>query len=354
MIDSDAALHKWLPSLGSAEWVALDTEADSLHAYPEKLCLLQVGLPGGDYLIDPLAPINLDSLWTALRHRELILHGADYDLRLLHRYCRFAPDSIFDTMIAARLLGCARFGLSDLVQEFLGVKLEKGPQKANWARRPLTERMEVYARNDTRYLQPLAAKLRDQLVAKGRLEWQRQSCRRLIAECTAARALNEDLIWRVKGSHKLSRTGLAVVRELWRWREREALASNRPPFFILSHDTLSVLAGAAADGRSVEEWLPRHLSPRRREGILEAIAAGLAVPKANQPEMLKSNGKRATEAAKRRAHELEKRRNRHADELGIDPTLIASRATLFALADEGEQRQLELMEWQRDLLAEPD
>lgn len=353
MIDSDVALRTWLPALKAAAWVSLDTEADSLHAYPEKLCLIQVSLPGGDYLVDPLAGFNLSPLWASLGRRELTLHGADYDLRLLHRHCQFVPDAIFDTMIAARVLGCARFGLSDLVEHFLGVKLEKGPQKANWARRPLTERMETYARNDTHYLQPLAEKLRGQLADRGRLEWHQQCCRRLIADCTEARSADENLVWRIKGSHRLNRAGLAVLRELWRWREREALASNRPPFFILSHELLSILAGAAVAAQDVEALLPKHLSPRRCDGIKDAIAAGLALPKPQQPELLRSEGQRLTEGAKRRFHELERRRNHQAAALEIDPTLIASRATLLALAEDWEKSQHGLMDWQRSLLVAP-
>jgi ribonuclease D len=124
----------------------MDTEADSLHAYPEKLCLIQISISGADELLDPLAKMDLKPLLEVFRRHELIVHGADYDLRLLRKSCGFVPTTIFDTMLAARLLGCREFGLTNLVSKCLGVKLEKGPQKANWARRPLTERMEVYAR----------------------------------------------------------------------------------------------------------------------------------------------------------------------------------------------------------------
>ncbi|HET7872538.1 MAG TPA: ribonuclease D, partial [Terriglobales bacterium] len=142
VVDTEKKLEDFLPSLRAAKWIALDTEADSLHAYPEKVCLIQVSTASGDRLIDPLAALNLDPFLEALSGHELIMHGADYDLRLLRRHHRFVPKAVFDTMLAARLLGIRKFGLSDLVETCLGVKLEKGPQKANWALRPLTERME--------------------------------------------------------------------------------------------------------------------------------------------------------------------------------------------------------------------
>src|SRR5262245_2193676 len=120
----------------AAKWIALDTEADSLHAYPEKLCLIQISIAGGDELLDPLSALDLTPAFAVFRDHALILHGADYDLRLLRKSCGFVPTAIFDTMLASRLLGCREFGLNNLVAKYLAVTLEKGPQKANWAQRP--------------------------------------------------------------------------------------------------------------------------------------------------------------------------------------------------------------------------
>ena len=175
----------------------------------------------------------LDPLLDALNAHELIMHGADYDLRLLRKHHEFVPSAIFDTMLAARLLGERQFGLGSLVEKLLGVKLDKGSQKADWARRPLTERMEIYARNDTHYLKPLADKLKLELQQKGRLAWHQESCARLIAETSQPPVVDADSAWRIKGSSRLGRPALAVLRELWQWREQEAVAANRPPFFIL-------------------------------------------------------------------------------------------------------------------------
>ena len=131
MIDTEQKLAAFLPKLRAATWVAVDTEADSLHAYPEKVCLIQISTVAGDELIDPLAKASLDPLLEALSGHELIMHGADYDLRLLLKHHEFVPSAIFDTMLAARLLGDRQFGFSTLVEKYLGVKLEKGAQKAN-------------------------------------------------------------------------------------------------------------------------------------------------------------------------------------------------------------------------------
>ncbi|MEK7685945.1 MAG: HRDC domain-containing protein [Verrucomicrobiota bacterium] len=350
VIDNETRLAEALPRLRSSDWIALDTEADSLHAYPEKVCLVQVSLEGADELIDPLRLHDLTSFWEALRGRELILHGADYDLRLLHRSFGFVPDRVFDTMLAARLLGYTQFGLTHLVARHLGITLEKGPQTMNWARRPLTDRMLAYARNDTRYLKPLADLLQAGLQEKGRLGWQREICQRLIAECAQLREQDPDTVWRVKGSDRLDRNALAVLRELWRWREREAVKANKPPYFILSHEALVALAGAASKSKPLEPLMPRFLQSHRKSHLLAAIARGLAVPGEKKPHIPRRTHYRTSEAEQNRFNELKKRRDRRAAELEIDATLIASRATLLALAQDKNASERELMSWQRDLL----
>ena len=350
MIDTQEKLDGFLPVVHSADWIAVDTEADSLHAYPEKVCLIQITTPAGDRLVDPLAALDVNALLAALSGHQLIMHGADYDLRLLFKHHRFTPTAIFDTMIAARLLGRRQFGLSSLVEDMLGIKLDKGPQKADWARRPLTERMETYARNDTHHLRPLAQRLTADLAEKHRLDWHRESCARLIADCTPPPPDDSDTVWRLKGSARLSRVGLAVVRALWQWREAEAKAANRPPFFILPHEKLVALADAASVRQDVESLLPRHLSPRRREGIAQVIKAALLQLAEAHPQIVRNFIRRPSESERRRYHELETRRDAAAHQLGLDATLIASRAVLADLARDWDKHAPELMNWQRQLL----
>jgi ribonuclease D len=350
VIDTESKLAAFLPTIKSATWLALDTEADSLHAYPEKVCLIQISTNAGDRLIDPLAKIDLNPLLDALNAHELIMHGADYDLRLLRKHHEFVPSAIFDTMLASRLLGERQFGLGSLVEKFLGVKLDKGPQKADWARRPLTERMEKYARNDTHYLKPLADKLKSTLEAKGRLPWHQESCARLIAESSQPSVVDENSVWRIKGSHTLSRHALAILRTLWQWREREAVAANRPPFFVLAHEKLVDIATTAAAHQPVENLLPMRMSPRRHDSLVDAVKTALQLSVDQYPEILRHKGHRPAEIEIRRHHELEKRRNAHAHQLGIDPTLIASRATLNGLAHDWDKHAPDLMKWQKELL----
>lgn len=351
MIDTDEKLAVFLPQLNAAPWIALDTEADSLHAYPEKLCLIQVSIPGVDHLLDPLASFNLAPAFEIFSRHELILHGADYDLRLLQRTYGFSPRAVFDTMLASRVLGELRFSLGDLVANHLGITLEKGSQKANWARRPLTERMEAYAQNDTRHLKPLAELLRTKLEAAGRLSWHTEICSRLIADSSNLPAPDTELVWRIKGSRRLRRAGLAVLRELWHWREAEAIAGNRPPFFVLSHDLLIDLSDAACHGHPIDPLLPRHLNNRRRDGIERAVKHALALPAAEHPHLLKSEPYHPTEREKNRFLELQQNRDQVAAKLQLDPSFLASKSILQALVrDEADGSGTGLMRWQKEIL----
>ena len=350
VIDTNDKLAGFLPVIRSAAWLAIDTEADSLHAYPEKVCLIQISTVDCDELIDPLAGIELDPLLEALDAHELIFHAADYDLRLLRKHHEFTPSAIFDTMLAARLLGERQFGLSHLAEKYLGVMLDKGSQKADWARRPLTEKMETYARNDTHHLKPLADRLKAELTARNRLAWHQESCARLIAECAQGVTPDPELVWRIKGSTFLDRAGLAVLRELWQWREGEAIAANRPPFFVLSHETMIALCAAAAARQPVENLIPPRMHPRRKETLMAALRAALALPPEKYPPVIRHHSKRPTEQEFRRFREIEQRRDRQASDLGLDPTIIASKSTLGDLAQDWEKYAAGLMNWQRELL----
>jgi ribonuclease D len=210
--------------------------------------------------------------------------------------------------------------------------------------------MVAYALNDVRYLKPAADSLRAALEAKGRLDWHRELCARLVVDCAQLRSPDLDQVWRLKGAAKLDRRGLAVLRELWHWRDQEAVASNRPPYFILKHETLVALAAAAAHARPVNPLLPRRFPQRRRDEALAAVQRALALPRSQWPDHNRPSSRQLTADEKKRCEQLRQRRDRHAAELGIDPSLIASRATLVALARDWSKHSAGLMRWQRQLL----
>jgi ribonuclease D len=372
LISNAAQVAQLIEKIERADRVALDTEADSLHSYREKLCLLQISVPAVagivnagpglktasssqdhrfrlqcDFIVDPLAGIDLEPLRRALEPKEIILHGSDYDLRMLRRGLNFVAHKIFDTTIAARLLGIREFSLAALVKRYFGLELPKGSQKANWAKRPLPARMAEYAINDVHHLLPLVEKLEADLDRYERRDWLRQSCERAIEQATVARMRNEDEIWRIPGSGALRGRAVAVLRALWQWREREAEMADRPPFHILQNEKL-VNAAVSFDSGSVPDY--KHFSDRRRQAFREAARSALQAPESEWPVLRRRFGTRPTAATMRRVEELRRRRDRSAEELGLEPSFIAPRSALEAIAADETRAPVLLVPWQRELL----
>ena len=346
-IASAAQLAKLISQIEPTHRLALDTEADSLHCYREKLCLLQVSVPGHDYVVDPLADLGFTPLCALLENKEIVLHGADYDLRLLRRAFDFKPNRIFDTVIAARLLGILEFSLAALLRQHFGIELAKGSQKANWAQRPLSARMVEYAINDTRYLLPLAELLETELKKVQRFDWFEQSCQRAIEQAAVDRARDADETWRITGSGTLRGRAAAILRELWRWREREAEAADRPPFHILQNRELVNAAERFAEG-DVADY--RHFSPRRRQAFREAAERAIQMAEADWPVSRRRFGTRPSSEIMRRIEELKQRRDRKAAELRLEPAFVAPRTTLESIAADEQRAASLLVPWQRQLL----
>src|SRR5438874_2822357 len=346
-IASAAQLAKLISQIEPTHRVAIDTEADSLHCYREKLCLLQVSVPGHDYVVDPLADLGFAPLCALLENKEIVLHGADYDLRLLRRAFDFKPNRIFDTVIAARLLGIREVSLVALLRQHFGIELAKGSQKANWAQRPLSARMVEYAINDTRYLLPLAELLETELKKVQRFDWFEQSCQRAIEQAAVDRARDADETWRITGSGTLRGRAAAILRELWRWREREAEAADRPPFHILQNRELVNAAERFAEG-DVADY--RHFSPRRRQAFREAAERAIQMAEADWPVSRRRFGTRPSSEIMRRIEELKQRRDRKAAELRLEPAFVAPRTTLESIAADEQRAASLLVPWQRQLL----
>lgn len=347
MIADNSQLRSLLPHLESVDRVAIDTEADSLHCYREKLCLLQISVPSRDVIVDPLANLDLGPLVTALANKQIVLHGADYDLRLLRRNMGFVPQRIFDTVIASRLIGIREFSLAALVKRYFDVELAKGSQKANWAQRPLSNKMAEYAINDTRYLLPLAERLQEELESRGRMDWFRESCQRALDFAAVDRERDLDEAWRISGAGALRGRASAVLRELWKWREGEAEAVDRPPFHILQNRELISSAERFAAGETPDY---KHFSDRRRRAFREAAERGLKLPEKDWPVRLRRSGTRPSAEVIKRVEKLRQDRDHAAKELHIEASFIAPRATLEAIGADQSRADALLVPWQRELL----
>lgn len=348
ILATTADLNAWCAANKSADKVAVDTEGDSLHCYFEKLCLIQLSVVDQDLIVDPLSGIEFERFSQFLRERTAVFHGCDFDLRMLRRGAGFVPGAVFDTYLAARILGFKEVGLASLVKSFFGFDLPKSSQKANWARRPLTPVMLDYAINDTKYLLPLAERLASQLREINRWSWYEETCTRAVTATAEDRERDRERVWKISGSAVLSPRGLALLRELWFWRDAEAQSVDRPTFQIMRNEELIELAKNAAPGAKVRSpsWLP---SARRRR-LEETVEQALKAPEADWPQRLKSVRIRSSPEQERRLDQLRAKRDALSSELGLDPAIIASRGVLEAVAREPESASTILMDWQRDLL----
>lgn len=347
MIDTAASLAELVADLAAPERIAVDTEADSLHCYFEKLCLLQITFSGRDLLVDPLAGLDLQELFEVLAAKPLIFHGADYDLRLMRRAGFREPEAVFDTMIAARLTGLPEFSLAALVKQHFGIELVKGSQKANWAKRPLSAQMESYARNDTHYLHELAEILERRLRELGRWEWFEQSCARAIAQARVDKERDADTLWRIAGSSELQGRAAALLRALWFWRDGEARTADRPAFHVLQNDKLLEAATRLDRGEPVH--FP-HLSSSRRHRFDLAVQGALESAPSDWPRPIRKPRLRPTPEQERLFARLKSRRDEAAKGLQLDPALIAPKATLEQIAADAGAAPSRLLPWQLSLL----
>lgn len=347
LISESATLAAFVQKLTAVDRIGIDTEADSLHCYFEKLCLIQLSTADLHVLVDPLAEISLQPLFAALADKDLVFHGADYDLRLLRRSAGFEPARIFDTMIAARLVGEPEFSLAALVRKYFGVELAKASQKANWAQRPLSEKMEEYAMNDSRYVLELSDILRGRLLELDRWEWFAQSCEKALVSARTSRERDLDNAWRIKGSSDLTGRASALLRALWNWREEEAKAVDRPPFHIFQNEQLVAAAAALARGESLPLF---RMSGSRWARFKAAIESGMQLAEADWPRPLPRIRLRQTPEQERRFNQLKKTRDGAASRFGLDPAMIAPKAALEAIAHDGDGAMEKLMPWQLGLL----
>ncbi len=356
LIDRPDALPPFLRALERVEEVSLDTEADNMFHYRVRVCMLQFLVSGKVYLIDALAPIDLKPLWTQLAKKHMVMHGSDFDLRLLHDLCKFRAHSLFDTMLAAQLLGRQRIGLASLLEHHFGVQLDKNGQKANWSKRPVTTKLLDYAALDVWHLPELRNLLTKDLLRLGRLDWLKQQCEAQIEAGTLGFAPANENDWRIGRSERLRGRGLATLHAVWHWREQQAQRLDTPPFKVCSNDVLLKIAYAAEETDSAEAILSEiHLGKRHERifsSLLSATQAGLERDPHTLPRRPGRDSRHAplTHLEIARLERIKVDRDKVAEKLGIEATLIANRSQLAQIARAPRQLGELLLPWQADLL----
>lgn len=332
LVETPAQLAEMVAELRQAPLVAVDTESNAFHAYRPRVCLIQVADRTREWAVDAKTLEDLTPLAELLNdpHQVKVLHAAEGDILALRRDFGWGITPVFDTMVAVRLLGVRRYGLADLLAERFNVRLEKRFQRHDWGERPIPPAALRYAGADVRYLLPLHDMLRERLEAEGRLEEAAEEFERISRVVPEERGFDEEGFWRIKGARDLPPRGRAVLRELYLFRDERARAQDRPPFKLLSDDTL--LAIAARAPRDLMALRRVGLTPlqvdRYGNGILAAVRRGLQA----EPPQPPRGGPPPDPRIVARYEALREWRRRVAAARGVEPDVILPNAALRALA----------------------
>ena len=333
-IDTPEGLRRTIDRLRGLPLIAVDTEAAGYHRFFDRMSLVQVSSRDEHFLIDPFTAGNLDPLADLLEDPavETVFHDADYDLRILDRDAGLSVAGLFDTQIAAAFLGERSLGLGSILEKYLGIKVPKEYQRADWAERPLTEGMKQYAATDTAHLPALRDRLHAMLVERGRLAWAEEEFRR--REGTKWAEPEEggrEAFMKMKGARDLAPRGLAVLRELYEWRDGVARERDQATFRVLNNQALLEMSAAPPeDVRALRDitGVSDGMAQRRGREILAAVQRGLAVPDDQLPRFPRAQRFERDVELEERVERLKQAKNRRAEELDLDGGFLMSRALL--------------------------
>jgi ribonuclease D len=334
---NNAELGRVASALSEVTLFAADTEAAGYHRYHDRICLLQISTRERTFIVDTLALASLSELSAhfADPSKEVVLHDADYDLRLLARDYGVHIAGLFDTKLAAQLIGEPAFGLGALVEKYLGMRLDKKHQRADWAQRPLPAEMLEYAAEDTRHLPQLRDRLKAELERLGRLHWAQEEF-----------ALREQARWdvdedaeaylRVKNTRDLTPRQMAALRELYAWREEAAQKRDVATFRVISNELLVAAARSLpADARSVTavEGMPPTIAERYGHDISGAVRRALELGENDLPKRLRAARRPPPDAEfDALVEKLKRARDAAAESLNLERGFLMPRQQLEAAA----------------------
>lgn len=336
-IDSDAAANRMVDALRAESLVAFDLEADSMFHFREKICLIQIATRTACFIVDPLPVSDMSGLSHLLADDAVtkIFHGADYDVRSLHRDYGIRIHNLFDTELASRFLGWAESGLEAVLKKRFNIVLEKKYQKKDWSQRPLPDEMITYAAKDVHYLIPLHEALVRELQEKGRLDWVLEECRDMTL-VRASPANERPLFLKVKGAGHLDRRGLAVLEGLLEFRMALAEQKDRPLFKVIGH--ASLLAVSQARPRNISELADTGALSAKQihmygQTMIEIIEKALAVPENLLPQYPYQRQPRTTSDVSEKLQKLKTWREHKAAALGMDAGVLINNTALKTIAE---------------------
>lgn len=335
-LDTDASVTGFLSRVTKATRLALDTEGASFHKFVDRIYLIQLSTADHHAIIDPLPIAPPAALGRMIEDPgvEVVFHDADYDLRLLHQDYGWHARNLFDTRIAAQLLGIPAFGLAALLEKYFGVKLDKKHQRADWSMRPLTDGMLEYAAQDTMHLLGLRDQLAAELEKKRRTAWATEEFRRL--EGTRWPAEEPGMAFmKIKGARDLTRRELALLRELVVWRDALALQVDKATFRVVGNEVLLEAARLAPGDRDTLakiKGMPRGIVERHADEMLGAIARGMSAAEGELPRFPKAKRWARDPEFDNKVGHLKAARDDAAKRLELDPGVLCSRDRMEAVA----------------------
>jgi ribonuclease D len=343
LVSGNGQLADLIDDLQSQPSVAVDTESNSLYAYRERVCLIQFSTRSGDYLVDPLADLDLSPLGAVFSDSaiEKVFHAAEYDVMTMRRDFGFDFANLFDTMWAARILGWPKVGLGSILQSTFDIHTNKRYQRYDWGKRPIDEGAQTYACMDTHYLLDLRDLQAGALRTRGRWEEAQEVFEQVALSEAAPRAFDPQDFRRVKGSSKLKSAEQAVLFQLYMWRDREARRRDTPPFKVLGNGTLKTLAitrpRTAADMAGIRGLRPHHIR-RYGDQILRAVKLGARV----KPPPPPPPPPRHSREEMQRFRALQAWRKEMGAQRGVDPDVVVGNPVLWALAEKNPRTVEEL------------
>jgi ribonuclease D len=354
-VDTEPGFRAMLAHLRGEPALAVDTESNSLYVYTEQVCLVQISVPGADYLIDSLALDDLSELGPLLADPDVlkVFHGAEYDVSVLHRDYGFTVSSLFDTMWGSRILGWPAHGLAALLKAHFGVHLNKKYQRSNWGVRPLPAPQLDYARLDTHFLLPLQEIQAQELEARNRWPQARHRFAKVARARGEPKQFDPNGFWRMSGVRDLDDAGRGVLRDLYLFRDRLARSENRPPFRVISNQALLALSQLKPQSRRElhqVKGVSQRMVGRYGSGLLAAIRKGTGRPLSWDDRVRPANGShrkpngRPSAACQARFEALRAWRNAAAEERGVEPDIVLTNNTLWAIACRNPTRLAELSE----------
>lgn len=324
--------------------VAVDTESNSLYAYKEQVCLIQFSTPETDFLVDPLALKDLSPLGVvfASPNIEKVFHAAEYDLLCLRRDFEFDFDNLFDTMVAARVLGIEEIGLGSLLEAEFGVHLDKRFQRADWGQRPLPPHLLSYARLDTHFLIRLRDRMLAELHEKKLWSLAYEDFQRMRNVNGVLQELRTPDVWRISGAQELAPRQAAILNELCRYRDHVARTLNRPLFKVISDRTLLQIARDVPSTIRELSQVPgmsRGQIERHGSALLAATQKGLKAP-----PLLPERTPRPSEQFLERMDALRRWRKQTAQDMGVKSDVILPRDLMYQIAERSPRTKNELAE----------